>query len=141
MTTPGWLNAGLSVGGSPPPHELEISVAPSTAAVCSAAYRLALALLSASTSRMRQLGQIPCATSTSVAISCAQPRSGSPLEAGSGEALPLWLTLRKQPLASVHAGRPNWLSKTCRSSATFVSSKASTSAIVWPLGGVASASP
>jgi hypothetical protein len=64
---------------------------------------------------MWQLGQMPWTTSTSVAISSAQPRSSSPLEAGSGEGLPAWLTLRKHPLASVHAGRPNWALNPCRS--------------------------
>ena len=42
MTMPGWLKAGLSTVGSSPvePNELEISVAPSLAAVSSASSRL-----------------------------------------------------------------------------------------------------
>src|SRR6266436_5628104 len=103
MTTPGWSNAGLSTDGSSPPHELEISFAPSDAAVSSAAYRLLFAFDLASTSRIRHAGQTPCASSTSVAVSCAQPRSSAPPEGGSGERAPRWLTLRKHPLASLHA--------------------------------------
>jgi len=56
----------------------------------------------ASTSRIRQFGQVAETMARSRAISLAQP--GSALV--SGETWPLWLTLRKQPLAVVQGGRP-----------------------------------
>jgi hypothetical protein len=54
---------------------------------------------------MRQFGQIAETMSRSSEISSDQPTS----PAGSGLGLPLWLTCRKQPLAFVQAGSPNWL--------------------------------
>jgi hypothetical protein len=57
--------------------------------------------LVASTSRMWQSGQIAETMSRSREISPAQPV----FVAGRGLACPLWLTLRKQPLAVVQAGR------------------------------------
>jgi len=52
----------------------------------------------------RITGALPPYESRSRLISCAQP----PLVRGYF-VLPDWLTLRKQPLAVVHAGRANWL--------------------------------
>src|SRR6478672_576775 len=108
IAMPGWLKApsdDVSVENSEPPNELEISVAPRRAAVFSAVARLANDDELPSTSRMWQFGQIAEAMSRSSEISWAQPVS----TAGSGDAPPFWLTLRKQPLAVVHGGRPNWL--------------------------------
>ena len=56
-----------------PPHEFEMTVAPSATASFSAAPRLANELELASTSRILQFWQIACAVSTSSAISSAQP--------------------------------------------------------------------
>jgi hypothetical protein len=64
--------------------------------------RLRSALLT-STRRILRFGQIADTMSTSSEISPAQLGS----DAGSGLAAPFWLTLRKQPLAVVQAGRPN----------------------------------
>ncbi len=58
---------------SAPPKLFEITVAPSVAAVFSAAARLTRLLLVASTSRILQFWQIAWAVSTSSAISSAQP--------------------------------------------------------------------
>ncbi len=55
----------------------------------------------ASTSRILQPGQIADAMSTSSEISCAQPEF-----ARGGVVPPVWLTLRKQPLAVVHELSP-----------------------------------
>src|SRR5689334_21332012 len=97
------------------------------AARFTAAPRLANDAEDASTSRMWQFGQIAETMSISSEISSAQPV----LLLGSGDVAPFWLTLRKQPLAVVHAGRPNWLRYTARSDSAFGSSKASTIAMVW----------
>jgi len=72
--------------------------------VFTAAPRLAKELELASTSRMWQSGQVADTMSTSSEISSAQLAflRGS-------EVVPVWPTLRKHPLAVVHAGRPNWL--------------------------------
>ena len=66
--------------------------------------------------------------STSREISPAQPASA----VGSGEAAPFWFTLRKQPLAVVHAGSPYVDRYVARSDSAFGSSWASTIATVWP---------
>jgi hypothetical protein len=75
--------------------------APRRAAVSSAAARSVNAFELASTSRIVQFGQVAEAMSRSSEISCAQP----PFARG-GVVPPDWLTLRKQPLAVVQAGRP-----------------------------------
>ncbi len=71
---------------------------------------------------------------TSSVISVDQP----PFVAGSGLVLPFSSSLRKQPFAVVHAGRPNSLSYTPRSASAVGSLYASTTAIVcWEEGNVA----
>src|SRR5262249_27998221 len=106
MTTPGWLNVVSSSAiwdeYSAPPQLFDTYLAPSSTALLIARYRSS-ELVSASTSRMPQLGQVADTIWISSAISPAQPASG----AGSGLGWPFWLTLRKQPFAVVHAGRPN----------------------------------
>src|SRR3954447_4537257 len=102
------------------------------AARLTAANRFPSSLVCASTRRILQLWQIACAISTSSEISCAQPL----LKAGSGEAAPFWLTLQKQPLAVVQAGRPNVELNVARSDSMFGASNASTMAIVCPAGPV-----
>jgi len=67
---------------------LEISVAPSAAAVFTAAARLARLAELASTRRILQFWQVACATSTSSAISSAQPLFAE----GYGPAAPFWFT-------------------------------------------------
>ena len=59
--------------------------------------------LRASTTRMWQRGQATEIIDTSRVSSSAHPE-GTP-EAGSGPAFPCWFTMRRQPLATVHAGR------------------------------------
>ena len=74
--------------------------------------------------------------STSSEISWAQPA----FLRGNGLALPFWLSLRKQPLAVVHADRPNCRRYTPRSASAVGSSNASTIATVCPLPAVADGS-
>src|SRR6478609_5706778 len=102
----GWLNAPSELASpenSEPPQEFEITVA-FLAAVFSAVVRLVNDDELASTSTILQFGQIADAMSRSSEISCAQPPS-----ARGGVDPPVWLILRKQPLAVVHDGSPNWL--------------------------------
>ena len=107
-----------------------------TTGACAAAYRSALARLAIeseldSTSRILQFGQIAETTSRSREISRAQP---PPVGSFRGSALPpAWFTIFRQPLATVHAGRPNWVRYTARSAAACGSLNASTMATVWPL--------
>src|SRR5665213_1499281 len=82
MTMPGWLKElALSSAGvlpcSEPPHESEISVAPTPAAVLSAASRWRNEDESASTSTMRQFWQIAWEVSMSRDISTAHPPASS----------------------------------------------------------------
>src|SRR5690242_18930718 len=79
----------------------------------------------ASTSRMWQPEQIAETMSRTSEISSAQPT----LLRG-GLVVPFRFTLRKQPLALMHEGRPNWLRYTARSDSAFGSSEASTIAMV-----------
>src|SRR6266545_7680403 len=106
MTTPGWLrNASSCVCAvySAAPKLLDTYVAPRFTAVLIAVNRSLVRLVVASTSRIWQLGQTAETIWMSREISAAQPALG----AGSGPARPFWFTLRKQPLAVVHGGRPN----------------------------------
>ncbi len=81
IATPGWLkwpsyDELVSCENSPPPYEFEITLAPSEAAVSSAAARLANEFESASTSTILQfVWQTAWAISTSSEISSAQPAS------------------------------------------------------------------
>jgi hypothetical protein len=81
----------------------------------------------ASASRMSHCGQVAEIMSTSSAISSPQPEF-----AAGGVEPPFWLILRKQPLAVVHGGNPNWLRWAARSDSAFGSSYASTTATVLP---------
>ena len=82
------------------------------------------------------MGQTAETMSTSSEISPAQPASAL----GSGLAAPVWFTLRKQPLAVVHGGRPNWDRYVARSDSALGSSNASTMATVAPAPAVADGS-
>jgi len=100
------LTAACTGGGSTEPTDgsSKASFAPSAAAVFTAAPRLAKLLLSASTKRSEQFGQIALAICRSSALSCAQPQFAR------GKLVPpLWSTFRKQPFAVVQGGRPNVL--------------------------------
>src|SRR5690349_11830220 len=103
-------------------------VAPSRAAVSTAAARASIPLLFACTSRILQLGQIADTMSRSSEVS--PPHPWSPV--GSGEVAPSWLTTFRQPLAIVHAGRPKVDRYVARSASTFGSPYASTIATVRP---------
>jgi hypothetical protein len=81
-------------------------VAPALTAESTASPSAAKELFAASTSISRQPSQIARAICRSSDISVAQP----PLLSGSGVVWPSSLSLRKQPLALVHAGRSNSLS-------------------------------
>src|SRR5919202_6503132 len=100
-----------------------MTVAPSRAAVSTAALRFEKLDEVASTRRILQAGQIADAMSRSREISCAQPPS-----ARGGVVPPDWLTFRKHPLPQ--AGSPNWLRYVARSDAAVGSSYASTMPIV-----------
>ena len=91
----------LSFDNSLPPQLLETAVAPSATAVFSAVPRSTMPAPLASTSRIEHFGQAALTMSRSRAISWPQPAS-----AIGGVVPPSWLTLRKQPLAVVHAGKP-----------------------------------
>src|SRR5580704_2565021 len=80
----------------------EITVAPSATAVFSAVSRSIRLFELASTRRMWQLGHAAETMSTSSEISSDQPEFAT----GNDVALPCSLTLRKQPLAVVHAAMP-----------------------------------
>ncbi len=139
MATPGllrwiWSNPSCP-GDSAPPQLFEMYFAPIRAAV-SIAVNSELSGTFDSTSRILHSGQIAEAMSMSSAISPAQPASAR----GSGLAAPFWLTFRKQPLAVVHGGRPNWARYTARSASAFGSSNASMMATVAPLPAVAEGS-
>src|SRR5947209_16293153 len=86
-----------------PAQLLETWLAPRLTAAAIPASRSAIEELLASTSRMRQLGHRADTASRSSDSSCCQ---SAPAAVGSGDALPLWLTLLKQPLAAVHGGNP-----------------------------------
>src|SRR4051794_15814288 len=105
-----------------------MALAPSEAAILTAAPRLLIEELFASTRRILQLGQAALTISRSSAISPAQPV----FVEGSGLSVPLWFTFLKQPLAVVHGGRPNLARYTARSLSAFGSSYASTMATVMP---------
>ena len=79
-------------------------MAPLAAAVAIPADKSAELAEDASTSRMWQLGHSADTASRSSDISCSHVEFG----AGSGEALPDWLSLVKHPFVLVHAGRPYW---------------------------------
>src|SRR5215475_173917 len=78
---------------------------------------------------MWQLGQIAETMSRSSDSSPAHPE----LFGGNGVGAPFWFSICRQPLATVHAGRPNWLRYTARSLAAVGSLYASTIATVSPL--------
>ena len=78
--------------------------APSRAAVRSVTARLPVLLLLPSTTRILQRGQATEIIDTSSVVSRSQPVCRP--ERGSGEALPSWLTMRRQPLAIVQGGNP-----------------------------------
>src|ERR1700685_1103570 len=83
----------------------------------------------ASTSTIEQLGQMPETISRSSDSSSSQPPVGSDL----GSLLvPYSLTIFRQPLAVVHAGRPYFSRYAARSLAALGSLKASTTAMVSP---------
>src|SRR5207248_957573 len=112
---------------------LDTYFAPSETAVFTEVPRSWMLAMVASTSRMRQLGQIAETMSTSRLISPAQPVSA----VGSGLAWPFSLTFLKQPFAVVQAGRPNCERYAARSDSAFGSSCASTIPTVAPLPPVA----
>src|SRR5579872_544622 len=121
----------LSNGASAPPQLLEISVAPQLAAASSLVKRFPKPLVSASTSSMRQFGQMADTMSRSSDSSSSHLAEES--VPGSGAVMPDWLTLRKQRLAVVHGGRANVDRYTARSASAVGSSKASTIATIWPV--------
>ena len=106
IATPGLLRCCWStaswLAASAPPQLLEMNFAPNVAAV-SIAVNSELSGAFDSTSRILQFGQIAETMSMSSEISPAHPA----FVAGSGVALPSWLTFLKHPLAVVHGGRPN----------------------------------
>jgi len=102
-------------------------VAPIAAARLTAAARLLVLGLLASTSRMWQLGHTADTASRSSAISPPQPESA----AGYEPATPLWFTFLKQPLAVVQAGSPKCDRYIARSDSALGRSYASTIATVW----------
>ena len=82
----------------------------------SAVPRSPLPLELASTRMILQLWQTECTVSTSRLSSTDHPLLSL---AGSGVALPDWLTTRRQPLPSLQVGRPYCESKVCRSALMF----------------------
>src|ERR1700722_1982978 len=118
------MPAGEALGE---PKLLEIWSAPRLSAAAMPVSRSVIAELLASTRMMWQLGHSAETASRSSDSSSSQ---SEPALAGIGEAPPLWLTLVKQPLATVHAGRPYVLRYVARSVAGLGSSPASTTAIV-----------
>ena len=93
-------------GSSEPPKLFDTANTPVVAdAASSAAIRSLSPVEFASTSRMWQSGQAAETMSRSRLISSAQPGSA----AGNGPPARAWLTLWKQPLPVVQAGRPKWL--------------------------------
>src|SRR5215471_3572153 len=78
---------------------------------------------------MWQWGQAAEIMETSRDASRSQPVCTE--DGGSGPALPSWLTSRKQPLATVHGGRPNCLRYTARKCASPGVWKAIETATVW----------
>ena len=102
--------------------------APSEAAVCIAVAMSVDIVEVASTRRMWQFGHSAETASRSSEISSSHPLS----PAGSGDAAPVSLTLRKHPLAVVHAARPEVLRNVPRSDSAVGSSYASTIATVSP---------
>src|SRR5215469_10347327 len=123
MATPGCRKAELyawSATDSGPPQLLEMNFAPSVTAEFSAAANSAMlgsyesgmleASKLASTSMIRQFGQIAETMSRSRDSSTSHCPVGSAM--GSGLAFPLWLTFTRQPappVADLQAGRPHSL--------------------------------
>ena len=116
---------------------MDTNFAPSETAAFTPVPRSLISALFASTRMMRQFGHVADTMSRSRDSSSSQPVW--PAARGSGLALPSWLTLRKQPLATVHGGRWYWERYSPRSDAAFGSSKASTIATVWPRPAAAAA--
>src|SRR5258707_15383179 len=88
-----------------------MAAAPRRAAVSSAAARLANDAVLASTTRILQGGQAADTMATSRVSSTPHP-AGSGW--GSGDGLPCWLTIRRQPGAVVQASSPDWVRSTAR---------------------------
>ena len=86
------------------PKLSEITCAPSRAAVFSAVARLATPSFLASTTRILQCGQTADTIETSSMVSTSHPEGTA--DAGSGPALPFWLTTRRHPVDSLHAPSP-----------------------------------
>src|SRR5580692_9026529 len=118
------------MNSAPLPQLLETaSTSGALDAVRSAVARSDIEAEFASTSTIEQLGQIPETMSRSSDSSSSQP----PLESDFGSLLvPYSLTIFRQPLAVVQAGRPNFVRYRARSLAAFGSLKASTTAMVSP---------
>ena len=110
----------LIAGGDEPiaSQLLEIWLAPRPAAEVIAVLRSEIEELLASTRSRWQLGHRADAASRSSDSSCSQLA----LPLGSGPGLPVWLTLRKQPLAVVHGASPYLLRYTARSASALGSS-------------------
>ena len=83
-----------------------ITVAPSAAAVFCAMSRPVLWSSLACTTRMLHRGHAALTMSTSSAVSTVQSSLGSADAGGRFVVWPSWFTIRRQPLAIVHAGRP-----------------------------------
>src|ERR1700750_193102 len=99
--TPGNVGS-FSAEGRFAAHELETWSAPRPAAAAIPASRLSVELSLVSTRMMWQLGHSAETASRSSDSSFSQLE----LPLGSGLGAPVWLTLRKQPLAVVQAGSP-----------------------------------
>src|SRR6266702_6179391 len=104
-----------------------MATAPWLAAWFTAVMRFVKLLLSASTSRMWQVGQMALAICTSSAISSPHPEL-----ARGGLLPPLWLIFLKQPFEVVQGGRPNVVRYTPRSASALGLSYASTMAMIGP---------
>ncbi len=104
MASPGWLKKWLNASwpmNSPPLQLLDTNRAPLATAVSSAIPRFAVELVRASTSRMRQCGQI--AETMSRSSDSSMPQNLSLL--GSGPGRPDWFTMRRQPDFVEQAGK------------------------------------
>src|SRR5882757_6271213 len=89
-----------------PPQLLLTTIAPAAAAAFCAMNRPLPWSSCASMKRSLQVGHTALAMSRSRAASTVQSSPRGEL-AGTGVAAPVWFTTFKQPLAFVHAGRPN----------------------------------
>src|SRR3569833_4494984 len=94
-----------SLPSSGPPQLSLMTAAPSLAAVSCAIMRPASMSLLVRTSRILQSGHAADAMSRSSAVSPVQS-SLAGASGGIGDLLPSWLTMVKQPDATVHGGSP-----------------------------------